>query len=75
MTKVVHVSGRRKKAVARATAKPGKGIIRVNRQLLSNYSTEFNRLKMLENIFLNMLESKGKLVLFHNKNKLHELMA
>src|SRR3989344_4846181 len=50
MTKVVHVSGRRKKAVARATAKPGKGIIRVNRQLLSNYSTEFNRLKMLEPI-------------------------
>src|SRR3989344_1443059 len=37
VTKVVHTSGTRKRAVARATLKPGKGLIRINKMLLDVY--------------------------------------
>jgi len=48
MAKVVHVSGKRKKAIARATLKEGKGVIRVNRMLLTHFSNELARMKILE---------------------------
>lgn len=35
--KSVHVSGKRKRAVARATVREGKGIVRVNAHLLDSY--------------------------------------
>ncbi len=50
--KTIHISGTRKKAIARATLKEGKGIIRINKQLLSNYSPEMLRLKITEPLIL-----------------------
>src|SRR3989338_1105873 len=41
MVKVVHVSGKRKRSIARATLKEGKGVIRVNSFLLDNIKPEF----------------------------------
>ena len=52
MTKVFHVSGKRKKAIARATLKEGKGMLKINNQPLSNISSEFVRLKLQEPLFL-----------------------
>lgn len=45
---IVNTSGKRKSAIARATIKPGKGRIRVNRIPLEIYSTELVRLKIQE---------------------------
>jgi len=50
--KVIHTSGIRKTAVARATLKPGKGVIRINGLLLDHYSTELRRLKIKEALLL-----------------------
>ncbi len=47
-TKIVHVSGRRKRAIARATLTEGKGYIRVNHQLLDTYSPKMARLMIQE---------------------------
>ena len=48
MTKVVHVSGKRRKAIARATIRPGKGIIRINSNLLENHNPFFSKMKITE---------------------------
>ncbi|MFH1332606.1 MAG: 30S ribosomal protein S9 [archaeon] len=48
MKKVVHVSGKRKHAVARATLKPGKGIVRINSMLLDHYQPALARYKIQE---------------------------
>ena len=48
MTKVVHVSGKRRKAIARATIKPGKGIIRINSNLLEHHNPFFSKMKITE---------------------------
>ena len=48
MPKIIHVAGKRKRAVARATLKEGKGIIRVNKLLLENYSNKLARMKIQE---------------------------
>lgn len=48
MKKFVHTSGKRKHAVARASLKPGKGIIRVNSILLDNYQPALARAKIQE---------------------------
>jgi small subunit ribosomal protein S9 len=50
MTKknLINSSGKRKTAVARATIKPGKGRIRINKVPLEIYSTELARLKIRE---------------------------
>ena len=50
--KVIHQSGTRKSAVARATIKPDKGKIKVNGLLLDNYSDEMSRLRILEPLVL-----------------------
>jgi len=52
MTKIINTSGKRKTAVARATFREGKGIIRVNSVLLDCYSTELARMKILEPLYL-----------------------
>ncbi len=44
----VHVSGLRKKAIARATIKKGKGKVRINSILLENYGNELARMKIME---------------------------
>ena len=46
--KTVNVSGKRKTAVARATARKGEGRIRINNTPLEIYSPELSRLKIQE---------------------------
>lgn len=48
MAKVINTSGKRKTAIARATFRPGKGVIRVNSLILDVYSTELARMKISE---------------------------
>ena len=48
MQKIVNVSGKRKTAVARATARRGEGRIRVNNTPLEIYTPELARLKIRE---------------------------
>jgi len=48
MNKVIHTSGRRKKAVARATLKEGTGLIKVNNLLVSTFTSDMARLKIQE---------------------------
>ena len=49
--KVVNVSGKRKTAVARATARKGEGRIRINNTPLEIYAPELARLKIREALF------------------------
>jgi len=46
--KLVHVSGTRKKAIARATIKPGTGVVRINSLELSHYGKLLSRMKISE---------------------------
>ncbi|MEK6940933.1 MAG: 30S ribosomal protein S9 [Nanoarchaeota archaeon] len=52
MTKGVHVSGSRKKAIARATLIDGKGIVRINGQLLDHFCNEHARMRIHEPLML-----------------------
>ena len=48
MKDTIHVSGKRKHAIARATLKPGKGIVRINSQRLEVYNPQLARIKIME---------------------------
>lgn len=50
--KIIHVSGKRKRAIARATLKEGKGIIRINSQRLEVYKPEMCKMKVSEPLML-----------------------
>lgn len=50
--KVVHVSGKRKRAIARATIKQGVGKVRINHVLLQNYTPTMARQKLEEPLVL-----------------------
>ncbi len=50
--KIIHTSGTRKRAVARATLKSGEGEIRINNKLLGHFEPEFIRLKLKEPLIL-----------------------
>lgn len=50
--KVVHTSGKRKRAIARATLKQGKGKIKINKQLLETIEPSLARLKIREPLIL-----------------------
>ncbi len=50
--KVVHEAGKRKRALARATIKEGKGIIRINSVLLGAYGDEIVQMRIKEPIIL-----------------------
>ena len=50
--KIVHISGKRKRAVARATLKDGKGVIKINNQLLDVLEPKFVRMKIMEPLLL-----------------------
>jgi small subunit ribosomal protein S9 len=52
MVKIINTSGKRKTAIARATIRPGKGLVRVNSVPLEIYPNEMARMKILEPIFL-----------------------
>ena len=50
--KVVHQSGKRKNAIARATATPGTGKIKINNIYLENIEPEIRRLKIQEPLII-----------------------
>ena len=50
--KVIQKAGKRKTAIARATMKPGKGLVRVNYQTLETYSPELARMKIMEPLLI-----------------------
>ncbi|MEA3430039.1 MAG: 30S ribosomal protein S9 [Nanoarchaeota archaeon] len=52
MTKIIHTSGKRKRAIARATLKSGTGKVKVNGVLLDVYGTEITRTKLMEPLIL-----------------------
>ncbi len=52
MQKIINVSGTRKRAIARATVRDGKGIIRINNQLINNIQPEISRLRLEEPMML-----------------------
>lgn len=52
MKKVIHLSGKRKRAIARATLKEGKGIIRINGRSIDCFEPEFAKQKIMEPILL-----------------------
>lgn len=52
MKKVIHIAGKRKTAVARATLKEGKGIIKINHKPLNIYEPELARLRIQEPLLI-----------------------
>jgi small subunit ribosomal protein S9 len=50
--KIIHVAGKRKRAVAKATLKPGTGKVKINNIMLDNYSPRLARMKIREPIQL-----------------------
>jgi len=50
--KIVHISGKRKRAIARATLKQGKGNIKINNQLIESFEPEFAKMKIMEPLIL-----------------------
>ena len=46
--RIINTSGKRKTAVARATFRPGKGVVRINSLILGVFSTELARMKISE---------------------------
>ena len=50
--KIIHVSGKRKRAIARATLKLGNGKIRINKIPLAVFQPEMARLKITEPLLL-----------------------
>jgi small subunit ribosomal protein S9 len=48
MAKTLNVSGSRKKAIARASIKEGKGTIRINKQNINTMEPEISRLRLQE---------------------------
>jgi small subunit ribosomal protein S9 len=52
VVKIINTSGKRKTAIARATIRPGKGVVRVNSVPLEIFPNEMARMKISEPIFL-----------------------
>lgn len=50
--KIIHRSGKRKTAIARATLKAGKGIVKINNVLIDEYKPKLSRLKLREPLLL-----------------------
>ena len=50
--KIVHTVGKRKTAIARATARPGKGRIRINKIPIELIEPKYKRMKLMEPIIL-----------------------
>jgi small subunit ribosomal protein S9 len=51
-SKVIHTSGARKRAKARLTLKPGKGLVRINGIMLDTFEPRLARLKIQEPLLL-----------------------
>jgi small subunit ribosomal protein S9 len=52
MAKIINTSGKRKTAIARATLKAGKGVIRINSVPLEKYGSDVTRMKIAEPLYL-----------------------
>ena len=52
MVKIINTSGKRKTAIARATLKAGKGVVRVNSVPLETYGSDTTRMKIAEPLLL-----------------------
>ncbi len=52
MSKIITVSGKRKKAIARATLREGKGIVKINNTPISLISSQMVKLKVYEPLLL-----------------------
>jgi len=52
MSKIITVSGKRKKAIARATLREGKGIVKINNTPISLISSQMVKLKIYEPLLL-----------------------
>ena len=52
MAKLIHVSGKRKRAIARVTLKEGKGVVRVNNLLLDHVQPKMARMKIMEPLLI-----------------------
>ena len=50
--KIVHMSGKRKRAIARVTLKDGKGNITINNQFVESFEPKFARMKIMEPLIL-----------------------
>ncbi|MBW2980212.1 30S ribosomal protein S9 [Candidatus Woesearchaeota archaeon] len=50
--KIIHKSGKRKTAIARATLNEGKGIVKINNILIDEYQPKLSRLKLREPLLL-----------------------
>ena len=50
--KSFHASGKRKRAIARATLNEGKGIVRINSKLLEHYEPELSKMRIMEPLML-----------------------
>ncbi len=58
-TATIIATGKRKTSIARATLKPGKGVIRINSMLLDVYQPEFAKMKIFEPLILSEGEYKN----------------
>ena len=52
MAKIIHCSGKRKSAIARATLKPGKGKVRINKKMIDTIQPKIVQLKISEPLIL-----------------------
>ena len=52
MSKIIQTQGKRKKAIARAVLKPGKGRVVVNKILLENFGNSILRMRIMEPLVL-----------------------
>ena len=52
MVKIIHTQGKRKRSIARATLRPGKGRVKINGQFLDNFSIHISRIRISEPLVL-----------------------
>jgi len=57
--KVIHTSGKRKRAVARVTMKKGSGNVKINNALLDDYFPKMYSMRVREPLFLSGKVSEG----------------
>jgi len=50
--KFAHASGKRKRSIAKATIREGKGVVRINSDLLENFHPELSRMKIMEPLMI-----------------------
>ena len=50
--KTIHISGKRRRAIARATIQLGKGQVRINKKLLQLYNPKLARMRIMEPLLI-----------------------